>query len=133
MSSWSRIRTPKHIHWAVDILIKLHEDRPNTQQFLDFLIKMWETIQPVRSVIEQQQCLSVEQLLRDSQETIEQYNALSRKGEYSMKFLILLAKLLMIQEKTNLEAAYMFKKLLTALRYNENIFSVISIASHNRR
>jgi len=94
---------------------------------------MWETIQPVRSVIEQQQCLSVEQLLRDSQETIEQYNALSRKGEYSMKFLILLAKLLMIQEKTNLEAAYMFKKLLTALRYNENIFSVISIASHNRR
>ena len=21
---WSRIRTPKHIHWAVDILIKQH-------------------------------------------------------------------------------------------------------------
>lgn len=130
---WSRIRTPKHIHWAVDILIKLHEDRPNTQKFLDFLIGMWETIQPVRTEIEQQQLLSVEQLFRGSQETIGQYNALSSKGEYSIKFLVLLAKLLMIQEKTNHEAAYMFKKLLTALRDNENIFSVISIASHNRR
>jgi len=31
--SWSRIRTPKHIHWAVDILIKLHEDKTKTQEF----------------------------------------------------------------------------------------------------
>ena len=33
---WSRIRTPKHIHWAVDILIKMHSDEEKTKQFLDF-------------------------------------------------------------------------------------------------
>jgi len=45
----------------------------------------------------------------------------------------LLAKLLMIQEKTNLETAYMFKKLLEALRVKGNIFSVVSRASQTGR
>jgi len=39
----------------------------------------------------------------------------------------------MIQEKTNLETAYMFKKLLDALRDGGDIFSVVSIASHTGR
>lgn len=29
-SKWSRIRIPKHIHWAVDILIKLHSEPEKT-------------------------------------------------------------------------------------------------------
>jgi len=41
-----------------------------------------------------------------------------------------LAKLLMLQEKTNLETAYMFKKLLKALKSGEDIFKIVSIASH---
>jgi hypothetical protein len=49
------------------------------------------------------------------------------------KFLILLAKLLMIQEKTNLETAYMFRKLLEALKAGDDIFKIVSIATHNRR
>ena len=131
--SWSRIRTPKHIHWAVDILIKLHEDKTKTQKFLDFLLGVWGTTQPVRSKQQQQDILSIESLLQDSQNMIRQYETLSNKGEYSVKFLILLAKLLMIQEKTNLETAYMFKNLLEALRKGGDIFSVVSIASHTGR
>ena len=46
---WSNIRTPKHIHWAVDILIKMHADRENTKRFLDFLIQMWAKIKPMKS------------------------------------------------------------------------------------
>lgn len=132
-NSWSRIRTPKHIHWAVDILIKLHKDKSKTQNFLTFLLGMWQTVKPIRSKIEQEDRLNIETLLRDSQNMIQQYDSLSTKGEYSVKFLILLAKLLMIQEKTNLETAYMFKNLLNVLREGGNIFSVVSIASHNRR
>lgn len=131
--AWSRIRTPKHIHWAVDILIKLHEDKTKTQEFLDFLLGVWGTTQPVRNKQQQQDILSIESLLQDSQNMIRQYETLSNKGEYSVKFLILLAKLLMIQEKTNLETAYMFKKLLEALRKGGDIFSVVSIASHTGR
>ena len=36
---WSRIRTPKHIHWAVDVLIKLKEDKEKKQKILEFLIR----------------------------------------------------------------------------------------------
>jgi hypothetical protein len=127
---WSRIRTPKHIHWAVDILIKLHEDRRKTQEFLDFLIEVWNNTRPIRSREQQQTELTIESLLRNSQNEIRQYESLSTKGEYSVKFLIMLAKLLMIQEKTNLETAHMFKNLLDALRDGGDIFSAVSIASH---
>lgn len=132
-NSWSRIRTPKHIHWAIDILIKLHENRAKTQKFLDFLLAVWNTTQSVRGRRQQQNTLTIKSLLQDSQNMILQYESLSNKGEYSMKFLILLAKLLMIQEKTNLETAYMFKNLLEALRKGDDIFSVVSIASHTGR
>ena len=114
-------------------MIKLHEDKTKTQEFLDFLLGVWGTTQPVRSKQQQQDILSIEALLKDSQNMIRQYETLSNKGEYSVKFLILLAKLLMIQEKTNLETAYMFKSLLEALRKGGDIFSVVSIASHTGR
>lgn len=131
--AWSRIRTPKHIHWAVDILIKLHEDKEKTQAFLDFLLGVWSRTSPIRNRRQQQNILSIDALLQDSQKLINKYETLSSKGEYSIKFLILLAKLLMIQEKTNLETAYMFKNLLEALRGKGDIFSAVSIASHTGR
>jgi hypothetical protein len=68
--------------------------------------------------------------LESSRQEIEEYEELGKRGEYSIKFLILLAKLLMLQEKTNLETAYMFKKLLEALKSGEDIFKIVSIASH---
>jgi hypothetical protein len=58
------------------------------------------------------------------------YESLADKGEYSIKFLILIARLLMIQEKTNMETAFMFKKLLDALRAGQDIFKIVSIATH---
>jgi len=131
--SWSRMRTPKHIHWAVDILIKLHEDRVKTQAFLDFLLDVWDNTKPIRNKGQQKEILTIEFLLQDSKNMIQKYDVLSNKGEYSVKFLILLAKLLMIQEKTNLETAYIFKSLLDSLRNNKDIFSVVSIASHTGR
>ena len=127
---WSRIRTPRHIHWAVDILIKLYEDKEKTQEFLNFLLEVWAKTVSIRSRKQQQNVLALESLFNDCQEKIKQYESLNDKGEYSVKYLILLAKLLMIQEKTNLETAYMFKNLLEALKKGGNIFSVVSAASH---
>lgn len=37
-SGWSRIRTPKHIHWAVDAIIKMNHNSAETKKFLNFLI-----------------------------------------------------------------------------------------------
>lgn len=131
--SWSRIRTPKHIHWAVDILIKMNMKNKETKKFLDFLIEVWENVKPIKNANERNKYLKIENLLKESENKIVSYKGLSKHGEYSINFLILLAKLLMIQEKTNKETAYMFKRLLKALRDGGDIFKIVSTATHNRR
>ena len=77
--------------------------------------------------------MKIENLLKENKNKIKKYEELSQHGEYSINFLILLAKLLMIQEKTNLETAYMFKELLDALKDGGDIFKIVSTATHNRR
>ncbi len=111
----------------------MHADRENTKRFLDFLIQIWVKIKPVKSDEERRKILSLKSLLEKNQKEILEYEELGKKGEYGIRFLILLAKLLMIQEKTNLETAYMFRKLLEALKAGDDIFKIVSIATHNRR
>ena len=129
-NKWSRIRTPKHIHWAVDILIKMHFEPEKTKDFLSFLIKIWEQTDPFKTKQDRINFLNLKNLIEINRKEILHYESLSKKGEYSTKFLILLAKLLMVQEKTNLETAYMFRNLLDTLRSGEDIFKIISIATH---
>ena len=133
VDKWSRIRTPKHIHWAVDILIKMHADKASTKNFLDFLLGIWANTKPIKSAEERKSYLNIESLIEVNRKEIGHYEDLGKRGEYSINFLVLLAKLLMIQEKTNLKTAYMFKNLLEALRSGEDIFKIVSIATHNRR
>ncbi len=129
---WSRIRTPKHIHWAVDILIKQHIENNATEQLIDSLIDLWDnTIQPIRSEEERTRILDPATLLAEVNAEAMDYNALAGKGEYSVKFLLLLARLLMIQEKTNYEGAYMFRNLLEQLREHKDIFKIVSTATHS--
>ncbi|MCP4364564.1 MAG: hypothetical protein GY800_04625 [Planctomycetes bacterium] len=130
---WSRIRTPKHIHWAVDLLIKMHTDKAKIQEFLDFLIEIWNKTIPFNSDEEREEFLDVKNLLEAHKSKIEEYQDISNYGEYRIEFLILLAKLLMVQEKTNMADAYMFKKLLETMKKEEGIFSIVSIATHTGR
>jgi hypothetical protein len=129
---WSRIRTPKHIHWAVDILIKQHMENNDTERLIDSLIDLWDnTIQPIRSEEERAQILDPTTLLAEVNTEASKYNALAGKGEYSVKFLLLLARLLMVQEKTNYEGAYMFRNLLEQLREHKDIFKIVSTATYS--
>jgi len=130
---WSNIRTPKHIHWAIDLLIKMHSDREKIQKFLDFLLEIWSQTEPWTKDEDRKNSLDVKNLLEKHGDKVEEYKDLSHLGEYRIEFLILLAKLLMFQEKTNRKDAYMFKKLLEALRQGEDIFSIVSKATYNGR
>ncbi len=130
---WSQRRTPKHIHWAVDVLIKMSLEENKTKEFLDFLINYWSNnVSPLMSEEERNNLLN-DNLLNQVNNEATQYLELVGKGEYSVKFLLLIAKLLMFQEKTNLDTAYMFKNLLEALKDGQDIFKIVSIATHNRR
>lgn len=126
---WSRIRTPKHIHWAVDMLIKHYSEPHETDLLLDSLLKQWEQTVPLESKEDQEYLLSPERLLTEVNNEAEKYTKLAGKGEYSVKFLILIAKLLMVQEKTNRHDAYMFKNLLERLKEHRNIFEIVSTAT----
>ncbi len=130
-SGWSRIRTPKHMHWAVDVLIKMNSDEGKTKDFLNFLLDNWNNnVSPLKTKEDRDKLLDVEALSNQINLEAANYETLADKGEYSIKFLILIAHLLMIQEKTNLESAYMFKNLLEALREGQDIFKIVSIATH---
>ena len=129
---WSRIRTPKHIHWAVDILIKQHLENNATEQLIDSLLDLWDnTIMPIRSEEERAQILNPENLMAEVNAEASKYESLADKGEYSVRFLLLLARLLMVQEKTNMEKAYMFRRLLEQLRQHNDIFKIVSTATHH--
>lgn len=129
---WSLIRTPKHIHWTVDILIKMQVHQQLTREFLDFFIDIWEKTKPLTSEKEQHS-IDLESLLKMSNSEIKQFNELSKVGEYSVRFLILLAKLLMLQEKTNRHDAYMFKRVLDGLKEGEDLFRVLATATLQKR
>ena len=128
---WSKPRTPKHIHWAVDILIKQYQDDRTTAELLDFFIDLWDNkILPWHTDEERMAFIDPQKLLDDVDKEADKYAALAQKGEYSIKFLILIAKLLMAQEKTNNNQAYMFRQLLSLLKNHNNIFNIVSTATH---
>lgn len=130
---WSRIRTPKHIHWTVDMLIKLYQDEATTLKFLSKLQDMWNESKPITTQ-EEFDNIDIGKLYKEFEGDINSFKTLNSKGEYSVGFLILLAKLLMVQEKTNRSDAYMFGNILEKLKSgNKELFSLISTATHNGR
>jgi hypothetical protein len=119
------------MHWALDVLLKMNADEAKTKEFLDFLIDNWNNnITPLKTKAARTKLLNVKTLSGQINLEAASYETLAGKGEYSIKFLILIARLLMIQEKTNMEKAYMFKNLLVALREGKDIFKIVSIATH---
>lgn len=131
-NKWSRIRTPKHIHWAVDVLLKMQHHESLTKEFLNFMINTWNQTTPIDSE-DKRQSLDIDELLQIGTDELKKFEQLSKVGEYSIRFLILLAKLLMLQEKTNRQDAYMFRNLLESLKKNNDLFQIISSASFGGR
>ena len=110
-----------------------HNSR-ETKKFLKFLIDQWYNhINPIKSETERNKLLDVELLKREANVEAAKYPSLANKGEYSIKFLYLIAKLLMIQEKTNSSTAYMFGNLLKALEEHKDIYKIVAVATHNRK
>ncbi len=132
-NQYTRLRTPKHVHWAIDMLIKMYEDEVQATEFINFLIEQWRLTNPIQSEKERESALSLGNLLDNHSAELNRWKKLGAKGEYTIRFLVLLAKLLMLQEKSNRSDAYMFKDLLDALKNRKDIFKIISIASHNGR
>ena len=99
-----RIRTPKHIHWGVDILMKMQGNEILTKQYLEAIQNCWNTCAPLTN----NDFDTLKALIEDGEEEIdiEQYFDLNAFGEYDVEFLYVLMELLAVQEKTNRADAY---------------------------
>lgn len=127
-----RIRTPKHIHWAVDVLMKMQGNDALTKQYLQAIKLCWDNCVPlVNNDFDTLKAL-IENGKKDIK--IEQYAALNTFGEYDVEFLYVLMELLAVQEKTNRADAYMFGNIIDELlETDKDIFKIISTAGYRGR
>jgi hypothetical protein len=91
-------------------------------------MEIWEKVKPIKDKKERHQ-INLYDLLTYDKQTIEKFKELSKYGEYDVKFLILVAQLLMIQEKTNYPKGKIFQKLLKRIKEGDDIFTILSTAS----
>lgn len=129
-----RERTPKHIHWVADILLKKTYKSKLTNQLINEMIQVWDKTPHITNKTQQKNSLSIRQLWDIKQKIWKRYKPLDHCGEYSSKFIIVLLQLLMSQEKANKKDAYFFSELLGLLNKKDiNLWKIISIATHNGR
>jgi len=122
-----KLRTPKHIHWVIDLLIKKQYNKELTMDFINYLYKMWDTLQPIKSKQEQ---LNIKNKLSPEKD-LEKFEELNKYGEYSVEFIAYIIELFVIEEKTGMTGAFMFGDLFKALSNEKDIFYIVSKATHN--
>ncbi|MEM5803770.1 MAG: hypothetical protein QW474_02845 [Candidatus Aenigmatarchaeota archaeon] len=127
----SQIRTPKHIHWTVDILIKKFGDKNTTDQFLNSMLNRWLEIKPLKN--RDKETIINNLILSKNKDFIKKYESLNNYGFFDIEFLTHLMELLMIQEKTNNPNAYMFKEVVNSILTSDDLYSIISAATHKGR
>ena len=128
----NKLCTPKHIHWVVDILMKMQSKKKLAKAFLLSIKSLWDSCQPLQN----NDFNTLKNLVLNCQNTINasQYSQLNRYGEYDVEFLLVLMQLLAVQEKTNRADAYMFGKIIEELlEADTNIFKIVSTAGYGGR
>lgn len=127
----TQIRTPKHIHWTVDLLIKKDNDPTLTDRFLNAMLQRWNTVNslPNRTYTTILNNLT----LSRNQSFIDYYNPLNPYGFFTMEFLTHLMELLMLQEITNNPNAYMFRDVVNALLTSDDLYGIIAKAGFGGR
>jgi hypothetical protein len=120
-----RVRTPKHIHLIIDLYMKLSKNEELTMKLVDHIINIILKVKPATAFPPNLQLFK--------QEQAEQFGELDRYGEYSVEFILVVAELIMIQEKTNYPDGTLNLKLFQKFRNKESIFSVVSSATFANR
>jgi len=132
-SSWKKSRQPKHIHWAVDLLIKNEYNRRLINMFITKLIDDWNDETIIKQIETQEELLDFlnpAKLLKYVFVEASKYSGFDLHGEYTMELLIILSRLLMVQERTNRSDAYMIKKLLDDFNNSQiDFFDVVNTAT----
>ncbi|WP_297813553.1 hypothetical protein [uncultured Finegoldia sp.] len=128
----TRLRTPKHIHWVVDVLMKMQGNHKLTRSFLKSIQSCWHSCKPLSN----NDYITLKNLIENGENEIDikKYSSLNDFGEYDVEFLYVLMELLAVQEKTNRADAYIFGEIIEKLLdENVDIFKIISKAGFRGR
>jgi len=122
-----RVRTPKHIHWVIDLLIKKEHNKDLTLRFMNYLRGMYERVEPFKSKEDRQRC----ELTETTEERLKEFDELNEYGEYRVDFIGHLIELMIKMEKNTPpeKPARVFKELMDAMIQEKEIFAIVSKAT----
>lgn len=122
-----RLRTPKHIHWVIDLLIKKEHNRELTLKFMEYLRDMYDKVEAFTSKEDRAKC----ELKETTSEKLKEFEELNKYGEYKVEFIGHLIELMIKMEKNTPpeKPARVFRELMEAMIDEKEIFVVVSKAT----
>ena len=122
-----RLRTPKHIHWVIDLLIKKEHNRELTLNFMKYLRDMYDRVLAFQSKEDRNNCI----LKETTTEKLKPFQELNKYGEYKVDFIGHLIELMIKMEKnTSIDKpARVFRELMDAMIQEQEIFVIVSKAT----
>ncbi len=122
-----RVRTPKHIHWVIDVLIKKEHNRELTLKLLKYLREMYDKVKGFESKDDREKF----ELTETTKEKLEPFNELNGYGEYSVEFIGHLIELMIKMEKNMPpeKPAKVFKELMDSMLKEDEIFVIVNKAT----
>ena len=122
-----RLRTPKHIHWVIDLLIKKEHNKKLTLDFMKYLREMYDRVEGFRSAEER----SSFEFKETTTAKLKPFEELNKYGEYKVEFIGHLTELMIKMEKNQPpeKPARVFKELIDALIQEKEIFVIVSKAT----
>jgi len=125
-----RLRTPKHIHWVLDLIVKKEHNRELTIKFMKYLRSMYDKLEAFKSKEDREKCIIKEA----TKEKLKPFVELNKYGEYKVDFIAHLIELMIRMEKNTSpdKPAYVFKELMDAMIADKEIFVIASKATQIR-
>ncbi|MCL4379663.1 MAG: hypothetical protein M1160_03555 [Candidatus Marsarchaeota archaeon] len=121
-------RTPKHIDWVIDILLKKEHNRELTLEFVKYLLTTYDKITAFKSEEERKG-----DLLYTRKDELAKFGSLNQYGQFSVEFLGCVMELLSREEKTSSIKAHMFRDVIEALLTSNDIFAITNTATFRGR
>ena len=121
------VRTPKHIHWVIDLLIKKQHKPELTLKFMKYLREMYDKVEGFKSKEDRANFV----LKETSKEKLKPFEELNKYGEYKVEFIGHLIELMIKMEKNTPpeKPARVFRELMDAMIQEKEIFVIVSKAT----
>ena len=125
--SGKRLRTPKHIHWVIDLLIKKEHNKKLTLEFMKYLRDMYDKVESFKNKEDRKKCI----LKETTKEKLKKFEELNKYGEYKVDFIGHLIELMIKMEKNTPpeKPARVFRELMDAMIQEKEIFVIVSKAT----